>query len=130
MRPVYQTRFGEPDGNCLEACIASIFELDEIPWFGRRADWYDNYQDFMAEFGLQVLTVEIEPVKELWTPTGYHIISGTGLRGIEHSVVGRAGRAIHDPYPGGGFLAKEKNWDVFVARDPLLMKLQISRGRT
>lgn len=33
MRPVLQTRFGDPMGNCWEACLASILavELDEVP---------------------------------------------------------------------------------------------------
>lgn len=27
MRKVFQTRYGDPDGNCWEACIASIREF-------------------------------------------------------------------------------------------------------
>ena len=51
MIEVYQTKFGQPGGNCLQACIASILELklDDVPdfcnqkpyqnWFGRFCEW-------------------------------------------------------------------------------------------
>ncbi len=51
MIEVYQTKFGHPGGNCLQACVASLMEreLDQIPdfanvepysgWYGRFCEW-------------------------------------------------------------------------------------------
>lgn len=115
MKQTKQTLFGK-QGNCLETCLACIFELDRIPdSFGNRSDWVDKYDKFLSQYGLQVLTLNIETVKRIWQPAGYHIISGMGARGLLHSVVGYQGKAIFDPHPDNTFLEREETWDVFVA---------------
>lgn len=45
MKPVDQTTFGFPGGNCFSACIASLLEmpLDDVPYF-MHGDWYDAFQ--------------------------------------------------------------------------------------
>lgn len=127
MKPVYQTILIPPYGNCLQACIASILELqlDDVPNFAERMDcnewkdseWWDDYECFMSKFGLQPLGVE--PLIP-WTPKGWHLIIGESPRGpYDHIIVGYNGRSKHDPYPGGGCdLIGATSFEVFVALNP------------
>jgi hypothetical protein len=41
-------------GDCLTACVASIFELpiDEVPFFVEHDNWWQMYQDFFRDRGL------------------------------------------------------------------------------
>jgi len=120
MRPVDQTRFGAPDGNCMEACVASILELelDEVPDLAILGNgWYDTLVDFLARFDLEPLELDAQKARKIWVPTGFHIISGKSLRGnFLHAVVGLGGKMVHDPHPDRGGLAREEQWTVFVVR--------------
>lgn len=128
MTPVYQTIFTPPDGNCLQASIASIFELslDEVPNFSlAREDWYKSYQEWLKDFGLYVVYLECS---QGFTPQGIHLITGTSPRNtkIDHCVVGLNGKVIHDPYPNAfiPYLVKTLIYDIFV---PLNVTTPISR---
>lgn len=102
MKPVQQTKIGYPDGNCLSACIASVFgvEIDSVPDFGTGSQWYDKFTDYMiGQFGLQPIDIEYPCCFE---PKGYHFINGKSPRGnYLHAIVGKDGEGVHDPYPGG-----------------------------
>lgn len=57
MIEVYQTRFGEPGGNCLQACIASIMhrELHDVPDFVNvepYSHWYSRFCAWLYPQGL------------------------------------------------------------------------------
>jgi len=118
MTPVMQTRFGDPDGNCLQAAIASILDLalDAVPSFGDLGDeWGGHFDRFLADFGIQAANIAAPPGNGDWVPAGYHLIGGRTHRGILHSVVGYRGKMIHDPHPGGAGLVSEDSWMIFVA---------------
>jgi len=58
MRPVEQTTFGVPTGNCFGACVASLLELDEIPCPVDPAHpdedfWYEEWRKWFAAQGLE-----------------------------------------------------------------------------
>lgn len=119
MKPVYQTRFGKTDGNCLAACLASIFEvhIDSIPDFGTTDSWYDKFKNYMVEtFDLQPADSRVAGLNG-WKPRGYHLISGRSPRyDCDHSIVGLSGKPIHDPFPDGDCeLESYDNYTIFVA---------------
>jgi hypothetical protein len=79
-----------------------VFEvdIDSVPDFGTRSDWYDHFMAYMErEFNLQPIDIEYPSCH---APKGYHFINGKSPRGdYLHAIVGKDGEAIHDPYPGG-----------------------------
>jgi hypothetical protein len=126
MKPVDQTSFGEPDGNCYAACIASILELpvEAVPILCKEPDWRERTRDFLAGFGLDVLILQFpaDPGDWAWMPDCYHIMAGTSDRGLRHAVVGRAGRMVHDPHPDKtGLVGCADELDFFVALDPSVL---------
>jgi hypothetical protein len=119
MRRIHQTTFGCPGGNCLAACLASIFkiELDEVPDFGIDDGWYSRFRDFMiGRFGVEPVEVSTTGLGE-WIPAGLHLINGKSPRGdFQHALVGRAGKPVHDPHPDGNCeLETLESYTVFVA---------------
>lgn len=99
MTPVYQTKFGDPDGNCFEACIATItgIALDEIPHY-LDDDWFGSYSAWLREHGWLAAWWEAGTGCE---PPGLAIANGVASRGLRHSVVVRDGALAHDPHPEG-----------------------------
>ena len=100
MKPVDQSTFGNI-GNCLSACVASIFEISisdvpnfccikEHPQYDR--NWFTALADFMIPFGYK-------PRRRVHPPDGYSIINGNGPRGSRHSCVAFDGKIVHDPHP-------------------------------
>lgn len=109
MKQVEQTKLGS-DGNCFEACIASLLDcaIEEVPdlgayeedntWLGVLNDWLER------TYGLGYLECRVPHRErdEFWKDKNfYHIIIGpTSLsQDIHHAVVGRKGRMLWDPHP-------------------------------
>lgn len=118
MIPVYQTHFRD-QGNCFEAALASILEinLEDVPDFGSDEQWLFRLADFLEP--LDMFYIEIEPVnleeetilKPMFNKMSiYHFINGTSPRGGPHACVGRNGFIIHDPHEDGGGLVEIKSW--------------------
>lgn len=137
MEPVYQTIFKPPLGNCEQACIASILELelDEVPNF-REIDggrWGSESMmlgeqaliEFLKPFDLYPLHFRIDEQIEDWKPQGYHFIQGLSPRTrhlpkekrYHHLIVGYNGKPVHDPLPDGNCqLDSLAYWTLFVKR--------------
>jgi hypothetical protein len=122
MIPVMQTRLSPPDGNCQEACIASIFEipLELVPSY-KDVDWNHRYADWFAQFNigyviLNAVDLEGNDVK----PTGFSILAAQSPRhDCHHAVVCFNGNVVHDPYPDGGLkIGERKYYDIFYLLDP------------
>lgn len=117
MKPVDQTKFGKPEGNCFAACLASILEvdLDTIPDFGWDDNWRDRVDSYLAEFGFQMIDILIG--LGAFKPLGYHIINGGSPRGdFDHSIVGYRGEPVHDPHPEGNCILRDiDTYTLFVA---------------
>lgn len=123
MKPVDQTKFGYPGGNCYAAALASILEiaLIDIPEFGVDDGWYDKFSRYMvSHHALQPLDLDVKSLPEWATPRGFHLINGKSPRiNARHTVVGFNGEPIHDPYPGGSCeLVSIQSYTVFIVLDP------------
>lgn len=120
MTPVMQTTFGDGQGNCLQACLSSIFGVNilDIPWFGTRSDWYDQMNEWLARFDVVAIEIVISSVlEEDRRNLGYHLISGPSPRGdFWHAVVGKGGEMVHDPHFSGDGLVEEKQYTLFVKK--------------
>lgn len=123
VKPVLQTRFGYPDGNCLAAALASILEVElcVIPEFGIGDDWYVRFSEYMvSHYGLQPIDVYASDLPERFKPKGYHLINGRSPRGdMFHTMVGFCCNPIHDPHPKGNCqLLEIESYTLFVVVDP------------
>lgn len=117
MKPVDQTKFGYPEGNCLMACVASILEvgLDDLPDLFERCCIQRDDGVFWegGEYWLDVLQEGVEALG--WTatwsppldvyPTEYAIAGGPAGRAFDeagkdvgHCVVYFDGVMVHDPH--------------------------------
>lgn len=130
MRPVRQTKFRDPDGtdrgNCLQAALASILELDltDVPHFIEREDageghWLELANAWLeASYGLRMIKVAYI---EFWHITGFAI--GTSPRDdrTAHIVVAHDRRIAWDPHPDDtGLVGDPETWSwwVLAATDP------------
>lgn len=108
MRPVDQTKFGRPHGNCLPACIASLLhlEVDDVPAVceDESGDWLDRLASWLRPRGLAPLLIAGAPPPML--DDVFCIVSGKSPRGdFLHATVWRGQTLVHDPHPsraGGG----------------------------
>ena len=102
MKPVDQTKLHDPDnginGNCMAASLASILELSlsEVPEFEDMGEqkWWPALRRWLKSLGYHLLAWK----QEFYMPV-YFIASGPSPRGIEHSVVYRGTKMVHDPHP-------------------------------
>ena len=56
MTKVFQDKFGPANGNCMQAAIASLFDLslEEVPDFGSFGNmWFRSYFNFLKEIGYE-----------------------------------------------------------------------------
>lgn len=116
MKPVFQTIYSVPHGNCLQACVASILELslEEVPNFMLHGDgWWQYYVEWMiSNYNLQPISIVIE--KGCTVPHGYHFIQGKSPRGdYDHIVVAFNGNEIHDPFPDSIPLLSQDLYEIF-----------------
>lgn len=138
MKPVAQTVFGSPDGNCLAACIASILELpiEAVPVSGRAGEWPEQLTAFLGPRGFGWLWIDYRkfPHRETgeewpfyWTDSLYWIASGPGGRGLPHSIVCLASKMVWNPHPGDHETEIESIDDaIFLFRQPV--DLEVTRG--
>ena len=100
MKPVNQTIIDKENGNCLQAAVASILELDleEVPHFiSIGEDWWFDFRDWLAKRNINVVwTPEFVPIGS------WHIQSVLSSRfpGETHAVVANPDcEIVHDPNP-------------------------------
>ena len=103
MKPIDQTLFGWPHGNCHSACLASIFEvpLDSVPHdLGSRPDVREAIDSFLSGLGYKADCFSFKRGHEWWPEWNSHcVIVGLAERGFDHAVVGLHGNIVHDPHP-------------------------------
>lgn len=120
MKPVFQTRFGYPKGNCFAACVASILEVsvDKV-WEGDEIDatmqdndaWWKGWRTWLNSQGYDLAHVNFGA----WflPPKGYAIANGIAKgSGLRHSVVVFDGELIHDPHPGWSGLGATESYVI------------------
>lgn len=144
MKPVFQSKFGLPRndndndseflGNCTQASIASILELDiedvpHIVCMGTNADdWHEPFNRWLASLGLYVIYMD-----PTWFDISYMrydglcLLAGKTDRDSSHIIVGRIDYKedgshefihVHDPYPDGNGLIKVESVWLFCIMDP------------
>ena len=102
MTPVDQDIFiNDPQGrvgNCLQACIASIceMELHEVPHFAALPDesWFETMCNWLYERGYA-----FEDYDTVHDTDKYMLAIGPSPRGTFHAVVYKDGQLVHDPHP-------------------------------
>lgn len=120
--PQIQSKVGQQQGRCFEACISSLLEIPEytVPEFPREDEPFMlAVQSFLREYGLFYLQVAIDDavaVAAFQTGDVWHVIEGVSDRGGPHAVVGLNGRLVHDPHPGGKGLVSEECYGFLVSR--------------
>lgn len=128
MRPVLQTRFGEPEGNCTEAVIASLLHLDlaEVPELRLCVERggtlpvgvNDVIDTFLTSRGYGRIVVPMNTRPWPWIAPGIVVAAGgKGPRGHGHLCVYRSTDGgfdlLHDPHPdGGGLIEVEDVWFI------------------
>jgi hypothetical protein len=134
MIPVYQTMTVANDGqgNCFNACIASILELplrEVANILPRDERYWGPWQEWFTAKGLQLRECSAKN-----PPKGWAIASGDGFRvypdghekagkPISHATVAFNGEVLHDPFPGGKGLA---HVSYYWAIEPILAGLPIA----
>lgn len=125
MKPVFQTIFGKPDGNCFQACVASILEMDleDVPHFckGDDPNWMENLNKWLHQFGLGALTVAFQnrsPITKGWCLAG----GPCGPEDVMHEVVMKDLKMVHNPHEGWGELTKVVDYTFIVVLDPAKAK--------
>lgn len=120
MIPIQQTIIDPKDGNCFQACLASVLEigLEDVPHFLRlygRLNMLSEARQWMAKYyGMTILTVDLTGPKKgvIMRPITHGtimLVSGASktFAGENHVVVGRIindlneYEMIHDPNPSG-----------------------------
>jgi len=133
MRPIDQTTFSsdwqaDDCGNCLQACLASIFdfELSDVPHFVHLYDdWFHPLQDWLAGYGLYAMKVvnphpEKDGYERLLGVKGCALMFGKSPRGaFDHIVVSDGGKLAHDPHPTHAGLESVNGFYVFVSLNPI-----------
>ena len=132
MKPIMQTDLTFETGNCGEACVASILEIElsDIPSLHNPDDPSDgnfyckNLRNFLDKFGLSYIDLRVldehDPadfLKDCWI-----IATGPSPRGTKdwhrHAVVWRNGKIIHDPHPNNEGLKEIEMYGIFIKRNP------------
>ena len=95
-------------GDCMRACIASVFEMrrKDVPHFGAMSDdtWLKNYVRWLSKQGWAIYTKPAQGDKDLHPEiqedeNPYYFAIGPSPRDpkITHMVVCRDGKVVHDP---------------------------------
>lgn len=66
MKPVFQNKFGINNGNCMQAVVASLLELEleAVPEFrgkGNEYTWWEEYVDYMESRGYEYVKIAFNP---------------------------------------------------------------------
>ena len=133
MKKVYQTIFGEPLGNCFNACLASILEIsiEEVPCFHEpRGVWYQEYKKWLRQYELDLIAVVNWDENKDNHPLVYAIVSGTSPRGFAHATVYFGLEMVHDPHPQGGGVKDITDWIYVVARKYQMVKTAREKPKT
>lgn len=125
MARVKQTRFGDPKGNCLPACVVSILDMPEK--LEELSDFLDEKTDWMGQRLL--LAKWLEPLGFTCVPflpwedkceefikDITCIAGGISSRGLRHAVVWKNG-LVFDPHPDGDGIETVETYTLLIRTD-------------
>jgi hypothetical protein len=124
MTPVMQTRFGR-QGNCFEACIASLLDMSieripDLAAYDDDGEWMGRLNEWLSKMGLAYFEARIprDEMKGFFSDKDFcHVMIGPTNRftDLQHAVVGRKGQLVHDPHPDGvGVLSEPESLRIGV----------------
>lgn len=103
MIPVFQTRYGAKEGNCFQAALASLFELDlyAVPDFCNiysieTDEWYTQFIKWLNNRGYSSVTV-VDNLESFNYKDCYLLVTGKNADGVNHCVIYQNGKPIHNP---------------------------------
>ncbi len=111
MIPVMQTimHSGGQNGNCMQACVASLFELPlfTVPHFFEGDETPENdhgwvlYYSWFEKHGIRPNRVKLKDNGHGLSPAWdfFHLAEGTSKRGTRHCVIRKGFDIVHDPHP-------------------------------
>lgn len=109
MIPVYQKRVSKGNGDCMQAALASLLEIDydEVPDLINVHRWADALERFLKKHGYHVRTVISAPIdRELFGFKGVDgffwasvVSPGFGLPTTHAVLVDKHMTVVHDPNP-------------------------------
>jgi hypothetical protein len=113
---VDQTLFGSPDGNCLAACLATLFglKIDDVPKFPLD-EWLFGVQQFVRGQGYAYHYID-NSGSCAFMPDGWHIGAGLSPRGLLHACVFQDGILTHDPHPSRDGIISVRFWHLIFHR--------------
>lgn len=111
MKPVYQTNFTIPGGNCFQASVASVLDLplEAVPDFCNLYDddnWWSEFVTFCLGRGLYPLSID-SSISMPKNPVIFHLALGRTKQEHYHAVVYANGELVHDPNGGSGLAVVE-----------------------
>jgi hypothetical protein len=128
MKKIYQTKWDKDKGNCFQASIASLFELElnEVPDFCNEfkeydKQWHEEFNKWLKRFGYCCLTV-VGSEKVINLPElrdCYLLACVENKDGINHSVIYKNGKIVHDPNFWADEKYKIKQLDLIIPLNPL-----------
>lgn len=133
MKIVMQTRFGEPEGNCFEACVATVLGLDLDQVFDRYVTLGAEMTvpqerkligDWLADRGLGLAVIGVsffDGAPRIMATEGVSmIVVGRPPRGgMWHAVVWKMEGGewrLGDPHPEGGGIERVDSVEIIVRR--------------
>jgi hypothetical protein len=128
MKPVDQTTFGFPGGNCFSACVATILNLplDCVPYFMTGDDWWQRFSDWADDQGILPVYIPDYPPPDDMLGRGdvyaQYLLGGQSPRRPDdptmlHSVVAEGTEIVHDPHPSRAGLLTRQDC-IFLVRFP------------
>lgn len=133
MFKVDQTTFGgkdaplEQQGNCFQACVATVLQMPLEEAFDARQDaddkWFDEFVKWLEQYGLGCIWIEttLEKPAPCSAFRGIHIaecMSKTLYQGENHVVVINDGLLFHDPNPHAKEQGNIQGVYIFVPLSP------------
>ena len=124
MIPVNQTIFGFENGNCMQACVASVFELElnDVPNF--MSEGPDRFHELLLRWcnskGLTVFDINTGGDCNKIFKDAYVIVAGPSPRNKDksHAVIYYNDKMVHDPHPDkSGIIGDPEYITVFALKD-------------
>ena len=126
MTPIFQTDYSKKTGNCLQACIASIFDLNmfEVPNLLEQTQDAPELWRLLSEWcekklNCKSVLIEVSAESEFLIANLLCVAIGKAkVSGQDHAVVW-CNNVVHDPSLGGkGFINKPTTFLVFCPLRP------------
>jgi hypothetical protein len=118
MKFVDQTTFGEKNGNCFSACVASILELpiEDVPIFVEVKNWWGEFLSWLKPRGYYALCYHLKDCdKSVLDDYEINILSGKSPRGdFLHAVVANGSKILHDPHPSRDGIGELSDFIIIV----------------